>query len=93
MSSASNPLQFHFLEKLRGRAVSFSHVAPHTRMCIREMNRALATCEAHLEPEIELDEELRVELGQWLRLHHLLNKDRKFEDFHEVDIIMANPTH
>ena len=83
-------MDFHFLEKIRGRAVSFSHVVPQMRMYIRQMNRCLSEAETSLDPTFELTAELELELGNRLEESHFLSNERDFRDFTEVDVVMQN---
>lgn len=87
---STEPINFHTLEKIRGRAVSFSHVIPQMRMYIREMSYCLTKAENGLEPFLHLTAELEQELGSWLEEAHFLSNERSFDDFHEIDVVMQN---
>ena len=83
-------MDFHTLEKVRGRAVSFSHVIPQMRMYIREMSRVLSRAEANLESKLEMGPGLKEELSSWLESAGFLTNERRFDDFSEVDVVMKN---
>ena len=78
------------LEKIRGRAVSFSHVVPQMQMYIRHMNTCLSEAEGKLNPNLDVSPELTAELESWLQQKNFLHRERSFSDFSEVDIVMKN---
>ena len=88
--SGPDTLDFHLLEKIRGRAVSFSHVIPQMRMYIRQMSTSLTEAEGNLESQITLTSDLKDELSTWLEQENFLHKERSFSDFSEIDIVMKN---
>ena len=83
-------VDFHRLEKLRGRAVSFSYVIPQMRMYIRQMTQALTCAEASLESILTLTPELTYELSSWLETAQFLSNERDFHAFQETDIVLKN---
>ena len=84
-----NGCTFKELEKLRGKCVSFILCNPMTKLFIRQMNRMIA----HLNRIkavgtffITFDDELRVELEQWLKLDFLKMKHCWNENFDTKNI-------
>ena len=59
-----------FLERLRGKAVSFGLANQKMKLYIREMTTALTNANSHPETIIQLTPELKAEIEKWLNLDH-----------------------
>lgn len=76
------------LEKFRGMAISVNTVCPLALLYIKEMTRALMSCERKLCTEIRPDPHLLSELKAWDEHPEFLDNERPFNSVHEKDVVL-----